>query len=51
MSKKEMLQNGGKQVFYEEEWYPPILEALKNLTAAQACGNQKERPVIRFGKM
>lgn len=37
MSKKEILQNGVKQVFYEEEWYPPISEALKNLTAAQAC--------------
>ncbi|PFQ48401.1 hypothetical protein COK05_07945 [Bacillus cereus] len=37
MSKKEMLQNGVKQVFYEEEWYPPISEALKDLTAAQAC--------------
>ncbi|MEX0136913.1 DinB family protein [Bacillus nitratireducens] len=37
MGKKEMLQNGVKQVFYEEEWYPPISEALKNLTAAQAC--------------
>ncbi|UOB94788.1 hypothetical protein BTI679_21220 [Bacillus wiedmannii] len=23
MSKKEMVQNGIKQVFYEEEWYPP----------------------------
>ena len=23
--------------FYEEEWYPPISEALKNLTAEQAC--------------
>ena len=34
MSKKEILQNGVKQVFYEEEWYPPISEALKNLTAA-----------------
>lgn len=37
MSKKEILQSGVKQVFYEEEWYPPISEALKNLTAAQAC--------------
>ncbi|PGL28164.1 hypothetical protein CN941_13355 [Bacillus cereus] len=37
MSKKEILQNGVKQVFYEEEWYPPISEALKNLTAVQAC--------------
>jgi uncharacterized damage-inducible protein DinB len=37
MSKKEILQNGVKQTFYEEEWYPPISEALKNLTAAQAC--------------
>ncbi|MFS0593782.1 DinB family protein [Cytobacillus horneckiae] len=37
MSKKEILQNGVKQAFYEEEWYPPISEALKNLTAAQAC--------------
>ncbi|KXY47262.1 DinB family protein [Bacillus mycoides] len=37
MSKKEILQNGVKQVFYEEEWYPPISEALKNLTATQAC--------------
>ncbi|EJV84539.1 DinB family protein [Bacillus mycoides] len=37
MGKKEILQNGVKQVFYEEEWYPPISEALKNLTAAQAC--------------
>lgn len=51
MSKKEILQNGIKQVFYEEEWYPPISEALKNLTAAQACWHPKERPVIRFGKM
>lgn len=23
--------------FYEEKWYPPISEALKNLTAEQAC--------------
>ena len=23
--------------FYEEEWYPPISEALKNLTVEQAC--------------
>ncbi|WP_411748102.1 DinB family protein [Psychrobacillus psychrotolerans] len=37
MSKKEILQNGVNQVFYEEEWYPPISKALKNLTAAQAC--------------
>ena len=37
MSKKEILQNGVNQVFYEEEWYPPISEALKNLTASQAC--------------
>ncbi|MER2006027.1 DinB family protein [Psychrobacillus sp. BL-248-WT-3] len=37
MSKKEILQNGVNQVFYEEEWYPPISEALKDLTAAQAC--------------
>ncbi|KAA0742680.1 MULTISPECIES: DinB family protein [Bacillus cereus group] len=37
MSKKEMLQNGIKQVFYEEEWYPPLSDALKDLTAAQAC--------------
>ncbi|MCW9129967.1 DinB family protein [Bacillus paramycoides] len=37
MSKKEILQSGVKQVFYEEEWYPPISEALENLTAAQAC--------------
>ncbi|PGS48849.1 DinB family protein [Bacillus sp. AFS041924] len=37
MSKKEILQNGVKQVFYEEEWYPPISDAIKNLTAAQAC--------------
>ncbi|MGY4795371.1 DinB family protein [Lysinibacillus fusiformis] len=37
MSKKELLQNGVNQVFYEEEWYPPLSEALKNLTAAQAC--------------
>lgn len=37
MGKKEILQNGVKQVFYDEEWYPPISEALKNLTAAQAC--------------
>lgn len=37
MSKKELLQNGVKQVFYDEEWYPPISDALKNLTAAQAC--------------
>lgn len=36
MSKKELLQNGVNQVFYEEEWYPPLSEALKNLTAAQA---------------
>ncbi|QKE72374.1 DinB family protein [Arthrobacter citreus] len=37
MSKKELLQNGVKQVFYDEEWYPPVSDALKNLTAAQAC--------------
>ncbi|MFJ8102493.1 DinB family protein [Lysinibacillus sp. NPDC096212] len=37
MSKKGLLQNGVNQVFYEEEWYPPLSEALKNLTAAQAC--------------
>ncbi|PEJ59159.1 hypothetical protein CN692_06675 [Bacillus sp. AFS002410] len=37
MSKKELLQNGVNQVFYDEEWYPPISDALKNLTAAQAC--------------
>ncbi|HDR8182963.1 TPA: hypothetical protein QC116_006303 [Bacillus thuringiensis] len=40
MSKKEMLQNGIKQVFYEEAWYPPISDALKDLTAAQACWQQ-----------
>lgn len=32
-----MLQNGIQQVFYEEAWYPPISDALKDLTAAQAC--------------
>lgn len=37
MGRKEMLQNGVQQVFYEEEWYPPISEALKNLTVEQAC--------------
>ncbi len=51
MGRKEMLQNGVQQVFYEEEWYPPISEALKNLTAEQACWQQKVLPVIRFGKM
>ncbi|MHC2835368.1 DinB family protein [Bacillus sp. F9_6S_D1_P_5] len=43
MSKKEMLQNGIKQVFYEEAWYPPISDALKDLTAAQACWQPEGR--------
>ena len=43
MSKKEMLQNGIQQVFYEEAWYPPISDALKDLTAAQACWQPEGR--------
>lgn len=41
MSKKELLQSGINQVFYEEERSPPLSEALKNLTATQACWQPK----------
>ncbi|MCC3359101.1 DinB family protein [Bacillus sp. REN16] len=37
MSKKAILQNGVNQVFYEEKWYPPLPDTLKDLTAEQAC--------------